>query len=54
METENVAIGSGRWGGVAGGGRGCDEMGEGASGIVCELGEEGLCFGFGECAHDGE
>lgn len=26
-------------------------MGEGAAGVVCEFGEEGLGFGFGERSH---
>lgn len=42
-------------GGVRGGrvgGRG-DQVGEGAAGVVCEFGEEGLRFGFGERTHCG-
>ena len=48
VEAEDVAVVLD--GGIGGGGR--DEVGEGAAGVVCEFGEEGLGFGFGEGAHD--
>lgn len=47
VEAEDVAV----LGGGGGSGRGGDEVGEGAAGVVCEFGEEGLGFGFGEGAH---
>lgn len=57
MEAEDIAGRRGGGGGGGGGGCGCrggDEVGEGAAGIVCEFGEEGLCFGFGERSHFGD
>ena len=42
-------------GGVRGGwvGRRRNQVAEGAAGVICEFGEEGLRFGFGERAHFG-